>query len=85
MRQTDLWPKWPWLAVRQPGHDEHMGGLIHVDDVEADGALTVFAATPQSGVKLTTGELIQASDLDVLERYESIEDMLADGWTGYGS
>jgi hypothetical protein len=86
MRDAKNWPKWPWLAVKRstsPDQENELG-LVHTDDIDREGGdpIILYEGTAETGGKLTSGELIMADSLSVTAQYESVEAMIADGWTG---
>ncbi len=82
IRDTRSWPHWPWLAVRRELADGELDhGLVYEEDVAAGEHLRVFGSTLQAEVALVEGTLIDGKELAVVEEYESLEAMLAEGWT----
>ncbi len=81
IRDTRSWPHWPWLAVRRElGDGEVDHGLIYEEDVTAAHDVRVFGSTLQAEVALVEGTLIDGKGLAVVEEYESLDAMLAEGW-----
>ena len=56
-------------------------GLIYDEDVAADEAIRLFGTTPQSEEALMAGTVIDGGQLPLLAEYDSLERVLADGWS----
>jgi len=87
VRTISMWPG-PWLAMKrtQPGGAEF--GLIFADDIEppernsqAADCVRMFEATDETAITLMNPNgVIDGSKLAVLAEYDSVEQMIADGW-----
>jgi hypothetical protein len=82
IRDTALWPARPWLPlVRHLDDGDAEFGLIYDEDVVADEAIRLFGTTTQSEQALMAGTTIDGSKLPLLAEYDSLERLLANGWS----
>jgi hypothetical protein len=91
MRRTSEWPRYPWLPVRRGQPESRELGLVFADDIEpparnsqAADCIRVFGATPDTGTALMNPNdgAIDGSSLDIVAEYDSIEELIGDGWQG---
>jgi hypothetical protein len=91
MRRTSEWPRYPWLPVGRGRPESRELGLVFADDIEppernsqAADCIRVFGATPETGAALMNPNdgAIDGSSLDVVAEYDSVEEMIGDGWQG---
>jgi hypothetical protein len=82
IRNTEGWPAKPRLPlVRRLDDGDIECALIYDEDVIADEAIRLFATTPQSEQALIAGTVIHGSQLPVVAEYDSLERLLAHGWS----
>jgi len=82
IRDTERWPARPWLPlVRHVDDGDTDFGLIYDEDVVADEAIRLYGTTPQSEQALIGGTPIDGVQLPLLGEYDSLERLLADGWS----
>lgn len=82
IRDTERWPRRPWLpVVRALADGDREPGLIYDEDVAADSVIRVFGTTVQSEQALMAESVIDGSQLPLRHEYDSLERMLADGWS----
>ena len=83
IRDTANWPLMLWLPVRRSigAEGEVQTGFIYDLDVIADEQIRVFESTPETEQALMGRTLIEGGQLAVIERYDSLEAMLDDGWS----
>jgi hypothetical protein len=91
MRRSSEWPRYPWLPVRRGPLESRELGLLFADDIEppersspAVDCIRVFAATSETGTALTNPNngASDGSSLDIIAEYDSVEEMIGDGWQG---
>ena len=82
IRDTERWPARPWLPlVRHVDDGDTDFGLIYDEDVVADEAIRLYGTTAQSEQALMAGTPIDGVQLPLLGEYDSLERLLADGWS----
>jgi hypothetical protein len=82
IRDTERWLARPWLPlVKHLDDGDSEFGLIHDEDVVADEVIRLFGTTAQSQQALMAGTPIDGSQLPLLVEYDSLERVLADGWS----
>jgi hypothetical protein len=82
IRNTAQWPAKPLLpVVKSAGDGDRQTGLIFDEDVAVDETIRVFGSTAQSGWALMGKTVIDGSQPPLLCEYDSLERMLADGWS----
>lgn len=81
IRDVGQWPTRPFLSVIRSAPDgERLTGFIREDEVVADEEIRVFGSTLESWKALVAELPLDGLDLPVVERYDSLERLLADGW-----
>lgn len=81
IRDVEQWPVRPFLpVVRSTPDGEPLTGFIREDDVVADEEIRVFGSSRESWQALVAELPLDGLDLPVVERYDSLERLLADGW-----
>jgi hypothetical protein len=82
IRNVEEWPRRPVLhLIRTASDGERLTAFIRDDDVLADGEIPVFATSRVTWEALFLGtRRLEDVDLEVVQRYDSLERMLADGW-----
>jgi hypothetical protein len=90
-RETSSWPRFPWVAVKRAGEARSEFGLVFADDVtppplnsQAADRIRVFATTADTARALMGQTLIDGRRLPIVVEYDSIEELIADGWQGDG-
>jgi hypothetical protein len=82
IRDTERWPARPWLPlVKHLDNGDTEVAFIYDEDVIADEAIRLFGTTPQSAQALIAETIIDGSQLPLLAEYDSLERLLADGWS----
>jgi hypothetical protein len=82
IRDTERWPARPWLPlVRHLDDGDAEFALIYDEDVVANEAIHVYGTTAQSEQALMAGTPIDGRQLPLLAEYDSLERLLADGWS----
>jgi hypothetical protein len=90
IRNLKDWPRWPWLPVKRWNGSELQVGTLYADDIDlpqdkdANGPIRVFGVnvfetSMRAAVALTEGV---PCPWPVLDSYENVEAMIADGWKG---
>jgi hypothetical protein len=82
IREVAHWPTRPMLSlVRTASDGDRLTAHIREKDVVADEEIGVFGTTKESWEALSFGTArLEDLDLPVIERYDSLERMLADSW-----
>ncbi|MHB8659324.1 MAG: hypothetical protein ACYC91_15495 [Solirubrobacteraceae bacterium] len=81
IRNTDHWPAKPWLPLVRLDDGDVECAFIYDEDVVSDEAIRLFGATPHSEQALMAGTLVDGSQLPLIGEYDSLERLLADGWS----
>jgi hypothetical protein len=81
VRQTDRWPRRPWLPMKRwRTATDVLTGFVFEDDVRDHRSVRLFASSAAAERALTE-QRPPDGQLAVVETYESLQALLDDGWT----